>query len=288
MTPERPGGAFLDVPNGRLYYEVTGSGPALTLIHAGVADLTMWDEQVRVFAERYTVIRYDTRGFGRTTLEDAPFSNRQDIRDLLDHLGVRQTHLLGLSRGGVIALDFTIESPERVTALILAASGLSGFEPTPEMEATPAFQELIAQDAETEKATEAGDWERVVELELRMWVDGPGQPPDRVDPAVREWMRDVGRRNYAVHVTSGQPQPLQPPANERLDEVHVPTLIISAGFDTVYEQAAADRLAAGIPGARRVHFDDVAHMINMERPDDFNRAVLDFLAEVDTQRATAG
>ncbi len=76
---------------GSLYYEVDGDGPALTLIHAGVANLRQWDEQVPRFAERYRVIRYDTRGFGRTTTGDVPFSNRGDLAALLDHLGVEQT-----------------------------------------------------------------------------------------------------------------------------------------------------------------------------------------------------
>ncbi|MDP8904766.1 MAG: hypothetical protein M3N29_05535 [Chloroflexota bacterium] len=85
---------YVAVPGGRLYYEVDGDGPALTLVHAGVAHLRMWDEQVAAWREQYRVIRYDTRGFGRTTTEDVPYSNRDDLRGLLEHLGVERTHLL--------------------------------------------------------------------------------------------------------------------------------------------------------------------------------------------------
>jgi pimeloyl-ACP methyl ester carboxylesterase len=74
---------FLDVPGGRLYYEVEGAGHALTLLHAALAHLRMWDAQVRAFAERYRVIRYDCRGYGRTSTEDVAFSNRDDLRALL-------------------------------------------------------------------------------------------------------------------------------------------------------------------------------------------------------------
>jgi len=112
---------FTDVPAGRLYYEVEGEGPPLTLVHAGVAHLRMWDLQAADWAERYRVIRYDTRGFGRTQCEDVPYSNRADLAALLDHLGVSRTHLLGASRGGTIAIDFTLEHPARVASLIAVA-----------------------------------------------------------------------------------------------------------------------------------------------------------------------
>jgi pimeloyl-ACP methyl ester carboxylesterase len=271
----------LEVPGGRLYYEVTGSGYPLTLLHAGIADLRMWDGQVEAFAERYRVIRYDLRGYGRTTMTDAPFSNRQDLRDLLDHLGAERTHLLGLSKGGQIALDVTLETPERVSALVAVACGPGGFEPTAEEEATPAFVELRATFDEVEAIEEARDWEALVERELEMWVDGPGLPPDRVDPAIREQMREVGKRNYANYVTDGRPQPLRPPAVGRLGEVEVPTLVIVGDLDTVFVQAAAQALAQGIPGARKLVVPGVAHMVNLEKPAEFERAVLDFLAKVD-------
>src|SRR5688500_18397204 len=95
---------FLDVPGGRPYYEVDGEGHPLTLVHAGIANLRMWDDQVPAFAERYRVIRYDTRGFGRTETEDVSFSNRADLAALLDHLEAPSTYLVGASRSGQIAL----------------------------------------------------------------------------------------------------------------------------------------------------------------------------------------
>jgi len=124
---------FVDFNHGRIYYEADGEGPALTLIHAGVANLRQWDEQVPAFAERFRVIRYDTRTFGRTTSENVEISNRADLAAVLDHLGVTQTAVLGLSRGGSIAVDFTLDYPDRVTALIAVSAGLGGFQspPTP-------------------------------------------------------------------------------------------------------------------------------------------------------------
>src|SRR2546428_12986379 len=91
---------FVKIPGARLYYEVAGRGHPLRghpllLIHAGVADCRMWDVQFPVFAEQFRVVRYDTRGFGKSLTEDVSFSNRQDVSDLLDHLGIERTYVIG-------------------------------------------------------------------------------------------------------------------------------------------------------------------------------------------------
>src|SRR5437763_1678419 len=98
---------YAPVENGELFYEVAGRGHPLLLIHAGVADRRMWDDQFAAFAGRFRVIRYDTRGYGLSRTEPTAFSNRQDVADLLRHVGVERTHIIGVSRGGQIAVDFT-------------------------------------------------------------------------------------------------------------------------------------------------------------------------------------
>ncbi len=117
------------VNNTELYYEVVGSGHPLTLIHGMLLDRRSWDDQFEVFARQYTVVRYDMRGWGDSAQEQAepPFSPRQDLLSLLDYLNIHKTSLLGLSGGGALALDFTLEHPDTVDALILVASGLSGY-----------------------------------------------------------------------------------------------------------------------------------------------------------------
>src|SRR5215216_7930834 len=84
----------------RIYYEAAGEGEPLVLVHAGIADSRMWEGQIAAFAERYRVIRYDLRGFGKTEMVEGPFSHHEDLRGLLDFLGVRRTHLVGCSMGG--------------------------------------------------------------------------------------------------------------------------------------------------------------------------------------------
>ena len=280
MTSE-PGGAqtgFLETNGARIYYEVEGSGHPLVMVHAGIANLRMWDEQVRVFSGRYRGIRYDTRGFGRTETDAVEFSNRADLAAVLDHVGAPSAYVLGLSRGGMIALDFTLERPERVDALIVAAGGIGGYE----TESTPDQKAFVD---EAEKAWEAHEWERLADLETSYWVDGPGQPPDRVPPEVRAQVHEWILTTYRAEKEEGIPQPLDPPASGRLGGIRVPTLVMVGDLDDAGTQQACRRLAAEVAGARLEVFEGAAHMLNLEQPDRFNRVLLKFLAAADERRA---
>jgi len=264
---------FVEFNHGRIYYEVDGEGPALTLVHAGVANLRQWDEQVPAFAERFRLIRYDCRTFGRTTSENVEISNRGDLAAVLDHVGVQQTAVIGVSRGGSIAVDFTLENPDRVNALIPVAAGLSGFHTPP----TPDEQALWD---EYDRRYEAGDWDWIVDTETAFWVDGPRQPPDRVPAAIRDRVHDWIAQGYRDHAQEDPTsQPLEPPAVNRLREIRVPTLVMVGDLDEGGTIEACRKLATDIPGARFELFERVAHMVNLEQPERFTRLVLDFLTD---------
>src|SRR5512147_367629 len=113
-----------------LYYEIAGEGHPLVLIHGGLVNSGLWDDQFEVFARQYRTLRYDVRGFGKSLAPTAYFSNHGDLRDLLDFLGFRRACVLGLSMGGSIAIDFTLTYPDRAAALLPVASGLSGYRTT--------------------------------------------------------------------------------------------------------------------------------------------------------------
>jgi 3-oxoadipate enol-lactonase len=265
---------FIDVAGGRLYHEVEGEGHPLLLIHGGLGSLRMWDDQVPAFAERYRVIRYDTRGFGRTETDDVEFANRSDATAVLDHVGARSAYVVGQSRGGMIALDLVVDRPERVDAFVSVASGVGGYEPQlPEGTPVPPWDEM-------ERLWEAHEWEALAELETQVWVDGWGQPAHRVDPAVRERVRDWILAAYAEGKAEGRPTPLEPPAVSRLADVQVPTLVLVGAADEPGSVAAGRHLAAACRDARLVEFDGTAHMIQLEQPQRFAEVVLDFLQEV--------
>jgi 3-oxoadipate enol-lactonase len=255
---------FLQVPGARIYYEVEGSGPPVVMIHAGVADLRMWDHQVAALRDSCRVIRYDTRGFGHTGSESVEFSNRDDLAALLDHLGEERVHLVGASRGGSIALDFTIERPERVITLTIAAGGISGYQPP--VQGPKEFWER------GDELYEAREWERLADLESRYWADGPGQPRDRV-PEVRRAVRSWLLSNYRAEKETGWPVPLDPPAADRLHEIRVPLLVLLGTLDDVGTVASMRHLASSVPGARLEEL-PTAHMINMEQPERFNALLL--------------
>jgi pimeloyl-ACP methyl ester carboxylesterase len=246
----------------------------VVFVHAGIADQRMWDAQVAALAAHYTMLRYDCRGFGRTTTEPVAFSNRQDLVDLMDHLAIARAALVGCSRGGQIALDVAIEHPERVAALGWVCSGINGWEPADEL-FTP---EDLALWQAAEAAEEARDWPRVAELDVRIWVDGLRQPEGRADPAVRRAVYEMALNNYTVAQVDGlDPQPLDPPAAGRLADLRAPTLAIIGDLDNPAIPAAAAVLAAGAPDVRVAHISDAAHMPNMERPERFNALLSEFL-----------
>lgn len=110
------------VEGGTLYYEARGSGPPVVLLHAGGMDHTMWDPQAAPLARAFRVVRYDARGHGRSTAPMGPFSTVEDLRLLLDHLGVQRTHLVGISMGAGVAFGFARTHPERVSRLVLVST----------------------------------------------------------------------------------------------------------------------------------------------------------------------
>ena len=254
-----------------LAHEVTGSGPALLLVHAGIADRRMWDGQVGPFAAAgWTVIRADLPGFGETPLPAGPVALWATLRDLLDHLGVERAVVAGASLGGRAAVDLALAVPERVRALVLVGSGLAGHR-----FAEPALFELWDR---SEAALERGDHEEAARVEIGTWVAGMGRGPEAVDPEVGRRVREMLLAAYA-HGEADLEEP-DPPAATRLGVLAVPTLVVVGEHDRPDIHAMADALAGGIAGAERVVLAGTGHLPNLERPAAFNRVVLEFLGRV--------
>jgi 3-oxoadipate enol-lactonase len=276
MPPPRPTGhveAFVDVPGGRLFVVADGEGPPIVLVHARIADLRSWDAVVPYLAGAgYRVIRYDTRGYGRSTTEDVEFSNRADLLAVIDARDIKRCAVVGNSRGAMIALDTVLESPERFVGFVWVGGGIGGFN---EGEPTPEELELFnAYDL----AEQRGDIEAMADLDVRIWVDGVGQPQDRVPAEIREAVRDMDRPLVTPGRVMGRPIPLEPAANERLGELRVPTLIVAGALDATGTLAAARRLAEGTGRARNVTLRNVAHVVGMEAPERLAELVVQLLS----------
>lgn len=267
-TTAQPVSGFAEVNGAQLYYEEAGNGHPLLLIHGGLVHSGMWDDQFEAFARHFRAIRFDLRGFGRSSLPAGEYAFHQDLRGLLDTLNVGQAHVVGLSMGGKIAIDFALAYPERVTALVPVASALSGYQ----------FSEsTIRRIVEADERLEAGDIAAGVELENRLWVDGPARRPEMVDPGVRERVRAMNTANYQRAADDSIELDLEPAAIDQLSEIGVPTLVVAGDQDVPDILAIAELLQRGIGGARLAIIPNTAHQLNMERPDEFNRIVLDFL-----------
>jgi pimeloyl-ACP methyl ester carboxylesterase len=259
---------FAEVNGTRFYYEITGDGHPLVLVHAGITDSRMWNDQFHAFAQQYRVVRYDRRGFGNTPRVAGSYSHHQDLYELLKFLKVEHAYLIGCSQGAKTIVDFALEHPEMAEALVLVSPALGGFTFT---------GEPPQQAQQLELAENAGNIEQVNELELQIWVDGPQRTPEQVSSVVRERVREMNLIALKTPEELGSEQPLEPAAANRLDEIRIPTLVMIGDIDTPKTLAAANFLAQHIAGARKVSIIGSAHLPNMEKVGEFNRHVLSFL-----------
>ena len=262
-------GVVVDANGAKLYVEAAGSGHGLVFIHAGVADSRMWDAEFAAFQERFRVVRFDLRGFGRSPMVPGSFAYHDDVVAVMDAAGVPTATLVGCSFGARVAMDACLANPSRVDRLVLVAPGLSSMDDDPDIQK---FGE------EEDALVEKGDLEGATELNLRMWVDGPFRRPGQVSSDVREQVRVMQLDAFRVPVPEGVHRVrLEPPADDRLAEIGVPTLVIVGALDLPVKFRTAERIEGSIPGARRVVIPDAAHMVTLERPAEFQRILREFL-----------
>jgi len=268
---------FAELGDVKLYYEMAGEGSPLVLVHAGICDRRMWDDQFSLLAQTYRTIRYDMRGFGNSLMSDGPFSHRQDLFQLLKFLDIEQAHFMSCSMGGMTVIDFALEHPEMVKSLVLVSSALSGY--PYQGEPPQAILEYIA-------ARKEGNLKRAAELQVQIWVDGAQRSTDVVASKIRERVYEMGltalsnQSDWIKETGFVAEEPLQPSAFGRLDSLSFPTLSIVGDLDDPSVTDISESLVKHIVGCRSVVIQNTAHLPNMEKPDEFNQIVLDFLHSV--------
>lgn len=265
----------LDVNGASLYYETDGhiSSPALLLIHAGIANLRMWDPQIDALAAKHFVMRFDTRGYGRTETENVPFSNLSDALALLDHLGIPGATFIGSSRGGSISIDLAVEHPERVLGLVAIGSGPTGF---PELQLTDtesaAFDEIDAKFL-------AEEWDEVARLETALWCFGPERSANDLDPAFVKTAYELNAVNTRHFLEDPTPLSIEPPAYDRVVDIGVPSLFMVGSWDLSPVLAQFEYLVSAVPNAVGFRFDNAAHLPNVELAGEFESLVTEWLAD---------
>ena len=240
-----------------LWYDVSGSGSAAVLLHESVVDSRIWDRFLPHVQDQLQTIRYDQRGYGRSPLWDGPYTHVEDLISVLDAAGVERAALVGTSAGGRIAIQAALERPERVSALVLAVSGLAGH--PLEIEGTP------EQEARWEAAEAAGNVAELAELDMEIWA------PMGVDDELRAMFVENAEASNA------RDPALEQPSVGRLGEIAVPTLVITAGRDVPAINELGDLIAREIPGARQAVIEEADHMVQWRAPEELSQLVLRFL-----------
>jgi 3-oxoadipate enol-lactonase len=251
----------------QLYFQLAGSGYPIVFLHGFAADSRLFDDQFEAFAPHGQVIRYDLRGFGKSDLPTSePYSHYDDLKALLQYLGLARADLMGQSMGGAIAIDFALAHPNMTRALILLDSTLGGYEHSPEFQAWFAF--LVSQ------ASEAG-----VGTAKALLLDTPLLESARANPDVARRLGQVFSEYSGWHWVNEDPgTDLEPSAIQRLEQIRAPTLIITGERTGPDLRAIGDLLQTRIPDAHAIILDGVGHVPNMEDPRTVNEIVLEFLA----------
>ncbi|MFF2388386.1 alpha/beta fold hydrolase [Agromyces sp. NPDC058104] len=266
----------LDLPGAELYYETSGpaSAPALLLIPAGIATLRMWDEHAETLSADRFVVRFDPRAFGGTRHdESAPFWNHRDAISLLDHLGVARATVIGASRGGAIAIDVALHAPDRVAGLVTVSARVGGHHEVPLDAATQArFDEVESVDPAVDAAG-------MLRLETDLFAIGAGRGAEAVDPAFLARARELALPNIAHALDDGDMRPLEPAAAGRLGEIGAPALVLVGEHDLAPFLVQFETLAASLPAATAHRLAGTAHLPSVERPGEFSRLLLAWLAE---------
>ena len=266
----------------RLYYEEAGSGKPLILVHEFAGDHRSWEPQMRHFGQRYRSIAFNARGYPPSDVPESPTSYSQsraadDIRSVLDHLGIDRAHVVGLSMGGFATLHFGFRHAARALSLCVAGCGYG---------AEPEQRERFRTEAATiaDFITSAG---------MPAFADKYAYGPTRVqfenkDPrGFAEFKKmlaehsGLGSANTQLGVQRERPSLYD--LVEDMKRLTVPTLILSGDEDWPCLPPGI-LLKRNIPSAALAVMPNCGHTINLEAPDEFNRIVGDFLALVDSGR----
>ena len=261
----------VEVEGGFINYEDIGKGTPLVLIHAGYVDSRMWDNQIGALKEKYRVIRYDVRGYGKSTRTEQAYCDAEDLKKLLDHLEIRKAVILGVSNGGRIAFDFAVSYPQMVMALIPVDSGLKGYKISgPEEEKL--WEHITIDEEKYLSLRKEGKFREAAAIDVDFWSNA-------ATGKLRDYILEIAEENVFSDETD--PDRLQvspsPPAFERLSSLKVPVLFIVGSLDTPPLVEMDRRIHVMIPGSKFVVIEGADHLPSLTRPKEFRKTLLGFL-----------
>lgn len=240
---------YVDVGNARFWVEEAGDGTPVLFLHFGLGDHRVFEPEIRALADEFRCVAYDRRFFGRTEAPAEPYSDVADVVALLDALGIERSALVGLSGGGKLALDVAFAHPERVLAVAHIAAPVTGIRWADELEALYA---------------EADTPEKELAVDLQVWA------PLGADAFFRQMLSETRA------APEGAVAAANPPV--ALEDVHVPTLVLTANHDPQSLQNAGREAARRLPDARLVEV-DCDHYLTLREPELVTKLLRDFFAE---------
>lgn len=261
-----PAEGRINIDGGSLHYRRQGQGESLVLVHGFGLDLRVWAPQWPALTDHYDVISYDLRGFGRSSPPGVmPYAHHQDLRALLDALGVKRTHLLGHSLGGGIAASFAVAYPERTDCVVLSAPLLRGYTQLDQLMALlKSVWQIAGQDG--------------LDAARAAWLNASLFAPTLQSPAGRTLLTQIMADYSGWHWQHRDPETgLEPPLANRLNELLAPTLVLVGTRDLPDFARMGEALAAQAPRAHLELLPDLGHGPSLENAALFNSRVLEFL-----------
>jgi len=258
--------SYADLGQVRLYYVIDGpaDAPVLVLSNSLGTCADMWARQVPALSRHFRVLRYDTRGHGKSSMPPGEYSFAQlagDVAELLDHLDISQADFCGLSMGGPTGLQLALDHPQRVRRLVLSNTAAR-------------IGSAESWSARIEAVSQSG-LETLAPALVERWLSAGFRA---ADPGLTQVLVDMLRRTsndgYSANCAALRDANLR----GRLGEIKAPTLVIAGTQDPATTPQNGRDLAAGIAGARYVEL-DTSHISNWEQPEAYTRAVADFLTE---------
>jgi 3-oxoadipate enol-lactonase len=257
---------YINVDGGKLYYEVTGEGDWIVLLHDGILHHVIWDGQFKLLAKHYKVVRYDRRGFGKSSQPEAPFSHTDDLNQLFTQLKIPSAIVFGMSAGGALAINFTLDYPNKVKGLVLVGAVVAGFSFSNHVLTRGGRIDLNEIFKDQEKFIQYFAWDDPYEIY-----------PKNIE-AKKKFLEILKANPQNITGASGYfSKPLQRADVKFLNEIKVPTLILVGEYDIPDVHAVSGALQSGIPNSKRKIISNSGHLIPLEQPEAFNAAVLKFL-----------
>jgi len=254
------------VDGGSLHYETLGKGAPVILIHGGFGDRRMWDAQMEPLSQAFRVIRYDHRGFGKSSAPDKSYSPVADLVALMEHLELKRANLVGNSMGGTLALDFALLQPNLTGAVVVVASTAGGY-PVPEEDVKKMNEVMgVARDKGTSAA-------------VPLWLQHPMVGLASRHPTAGPLLRAMVEDNQKMFLAEHWPQePMTPPAYERLAGLNANVLFVVGDQDVASVRNGAEASAARIKKSKVVTIKDADHLPQMEHPEAINKLLVEYIS----------